>query len=256
MAIDPLSVASFAAVAIAAGLVGCFAVARRMALAADALSHVALPGIGIAIALHVHPLLGAAAMLFFGALLVWALEEATRAATETIIGVVFAAALAAGSLLTSGPDLVDALFGGPGAPSGLEATVAFVAAAGVVAFAVGARHSLVVALVSPDLARTSGIDVRRLNLAFLQVFAVTIALGLRYLGVLLMGSLLIIPAAAAKRLSTGLGSMLMVSATIAVVCGLAGTALAAWLRVEPGPVVVLLAAAIFVASLMRREAGK
>ena len=56
--------------AVAAGLVGCFAVMRRLALAADPLSHVALPGIGIALALNLHPLLGALAMLFVGALLV------------------------------------------------------------------------------------------------------------------------------------------------------------------------------------------
>jgi len=59
------------AMAAAAGLVGCFAVMRRMTLAGDALSHIALPGIGVALALHVHPVFGAAAMLFFGALLVW-----------------------------------------------------------------------------------------------------------------------------------------------------------------------------------------
>ena len=47
------------AMATAAGLVGCFAVMRRMTLAGDALSHVALPGIGIAIAFGIHPLVGA-----------------------------------------------------------------------------------------------------------------------------------------------------------------------------------------------------
>ena len=66
------------AMAVAAGLVGCFAVMRRMALAADALSHVALPGIGVALALHIHPIFGAAAMLFFGALLVWAVDGKAR----------------------------------------------------------------------------------------------------------------------------------------------------------------------------------
>jgi ABC-type Mn2+/Zn2+ transport system permease subunit len=66
------------AMAVAAGLVGCFVVMRGMALASDALSHVALPGIGVALALGLHPLLGAAAMLFFGALLVWGLERRTR----------------------------------------------------------------------------------------------------------------------------------------------------------------------------------
>src|SRR5207249_11224153 len=86
-----------AVMAAAAGVIGCFAVMRRMALAADALSHVALPGIGIALALHVHPLFGAVAMLFFGALLVWGLQHRTRLPAETIIGVLFSAALAVGS---------------------------------------------------------------------------------------------------------------------------------------------------------------
>src|SRR4029077_6450385 len=89
-----------ATMALAAGLVGCFAVMRRMALAGDALSHVALPGIGIALDPHVDPVFGASAMLFFGALLVWAIEDRSRLATETIIGVIFSAALAVGSLVT------------------------------------------------------------------------------------------------------------------------------------------------------------
>ena len=90
------------AVAVAAGLIGYFAVMRRMALAGDALSHVALPGVGLAIALRLHPLFGAAAMLFFGALLVWRIEDRAQVATETIVGVIFSAALAIGSMLASG----------------------------------------------------------------------------------------------------------------------------------------------------------
>src|SRR4029079_11135427 len=107
MSIEALALS--ATMALAAGLVGCFAVMRRMTLAADALSHVALPGIGIALALHIHPIFGAAAMLGFGALTVWALENQTRLSTETIIGVVFSVALAAGSLMTSGDELVASL---------------------------------------------------------------------------------------------------------------------------------------------------
>src|SRR5262244_2333707 len=100
--------------AAAAGLVGCFAVMRRMALAGDALSHVALPGIGVALALHIHPLFGAVAMLLFAGLLVWAIQDRSHLALETIIGVVFSGALAIGSLMTTGEDLIDALFGGAG----------------------------------------------------------------------------------------------------------------------------------------------
>jgi zinc transport system permease protein len=254
MSIEVLSLAALAAMAAAAGLVGCFAVVRRMTLAADALSHVALPGIGIAIALHLDPLLGATAMLMFGALLVWALEETTRQATETVIGVVFSASLAIGSLLTSNDDLIDALFGRPGVPSLLEASVATGLAVLIIAFMLRVRHQLVVAVISPDLARTSGIDVRRLNLIYLQVFALTIALGLRYLGVLLMGALLIIPAATAKRWSTSFGQMLAISTAVAVGSALSGTLLGASLHREAGPLVVAMAAGLFVLSLARRAA--
>jgi ABC-type Mn2+/Zn2+ transport system permease subunit len=86
--------------AVAAGLVGCFAVMQRMALAADALSHVALPGIGVALALHISPIFGAAAMLFFGGLLVWAVEGKARIGTEAVIGVLFSLALAVDSMTT------------------------------------------------------------------------------------------------------------------------------------------------------------
>jgi zinc transport system permease protein len=242
-----------AAMAAAAGLVGCFAVMRRMALAGDALSHVALPGIGIALALHVHPVFGAAAMLFFGALIVWAIEDRSRLATETIIGVIFSMALAIGSLVTSDEDLLEVLFGGAGTPSRLETAFGLVAAIGVMWFVWRRKHALVVTLVSPDIARTVGIDVQRLNLLYLEMFALTVALGLRYLGVLLMGSLIIIPAATAKRLSSNLNEMLVTAAILAIAVTIAGSAIATSMHRATGPLIVSLAAAGFFLSFLRPE---
>jgi ABC-type Mn2+/Zn2+ transport system permease subunit len=243
-----------AGMAAAAGLMGCFAVMRRMALAGDALSHVALPGIGIALALHINPLFGAAAMLLFGSLLVWAVEERSRLTTELVVGVIFSTALAIGSFLTSGPDLIDALFGGLSpAVTTTEFVFGLAAVAAVIGFVVLKKRALVIALVSPDIARTNGIDVGRLNLLYLEMFALTVALGLRYLGVLLMGSLIIIPAAAAKRLSRGLNEMLVVSAGIAVVVTLVGSGVGTWLHKPTGPVIVSLAAAVFFLTLVLTE---
>lgn len=241
------------AMAVAAGLVGCFAVMRRMALAADALSHVALPGIGVAIALQINPIFGAVAMLFFGALLVWALEQRSRAATETVVGVVFSAALAVGSLMTSGEDLIDALFGGAGVLRWPEIVFGFAAASAVMLFIVTQKHRLIVMLVSPDVARTAGINVQRLNLLYLQMFALTIALGLRYLGVLLMGALIIIPAATAKRVARNLNGMLCVAVAVAVVATALGTWIGASLHRETGPLIVTVAATAFVISLLRPQ---
>src|SRR5262249_36836251 len=114
------------------------------------------------------------------------------------------------------------------------------------------RHKLVLSLVSPDIARTAGVDVARLELRFLLVFALTIALGLRYLGVLLIGSLVIVPAATAKRLARSLNQMLLVAVVVAVLSTTAGTFAAFALHREVGPLVVVVAALCFFLSLLRR----
>jgi ABC-type Mn2+/Zn2+ transport system permease subunit len=112
---------------------------------------------------------------------------------------------------------------------------------------------LVIALVSPDLARTTGIHVARLSLLYLLAFSLTVALGLRYLGVLLMGSLIIIPAATAKHIARSLGSMLTAAVAVAVVSTLTGTSLARWIHRETGPVIIAVAAGIFFLGLFVRR---
>jgi len=241
------------AMAAASGLVGCFAVMRRMTLAGDALSHVALPGIGIAIALQIDPILGAMAMLFLGALLVWTLEAQARVGTETIIGVVFSVALALGSMMTSGEDLIEALFGGAGVLSRTDVIFGLAASFTAITFILTQKNKLVIMLVSADLARAAGIRVRLLEFLYLQAFSLTIALGLRYLGALLMGAMIIIPAATAKQLAGNLNSMLIVATLVALMAILGGSALAAHFHGETGPVIVTVAGVIFVLSLFYRR---
>lgn len=253
MVAEPITLTLSIAMAIAAGLTGCFVVMRRMALASDALSHVALPGIGIALALGIHPVFGAAAMLFFGTLLIWALERKTGIATETVIGVVFSAALALGSLMSSGEELIEALFGAGGKLGAGEIAFGLVAATAVVVVVLVKKDSLILGLVSPDIASTAGVNVGRLDLLFLETFALTVALGLRYLGVLLMGSLIIIPAATAKRLTTTLSGMLAASVVIAVVSTVAGTQAAFFLGRPSGPLIICAASTFFLLSLLRRR---
>lgn len=241
------------AMSVAAGLVGCFAVLRRMALASDALSHVALPGIGVALALGVNPVLGGVTALFLGTMLVWALAHNTRIPTEALIGVTFSAALAIGSMLTSGEELLEALFGASRRPGGVEMIASLVASLVVVTMVLRVRHRLVITLVSADLARTAGIDVERLDLVYLLVFGLTVALGLRYLGVLLMGSLVIIPAATARHLARSLGGMLAWAAGLAVAATTLGTFGAAAVHVATGPMIIAVAAALFFVGLLWRR---
>lgn len=241
------------AAAVAAGLAGGFAVLRRMTLASDAFSHVALPGIGLAVILHLNPMLGAVAALVAGAVVVWLAEHRTRVPTEAIIGVVFSAALAIGSLLTSGEELLEALFGTERAPGTVESLVGLAVSVVVVLVLYLGRHRLVLALVSSDLARTAGINVPALDFLFLLVFVCAVALGLRYLGILLMGSLIIIPGATARHLARSLDQMMLISVVLAVLAmglGLAGSAV--W-GLATGPLVIMAAAMFFFIGILVRK---
>ncbi|HEY7887326.1 MAG TPA: metal ABC transporter permease [Steroidobacteraceae bacterium] len=247
------SLALSALMAVAAGLMGSFAVMRRMVLAADPMSHIALPGIGIALVLRVNPLWGALALLLLGAVLIWAVERRTRIATEAVIGVTFAVALAVGSVITSGEQLIDALLGARGTLTLHEALFGIIGALIVIVFVLRQRNALVVRLVSPEIAMTSAVNVARLDLYFLLAFALTIGLGLRFLGVLLMGSLIIIPAAIARRFARSLGRMLTVSVVVAVAATAVGTYVASVAGRPSGPFIVMVAGGLFFLSLLRRR---
>ncbi|HEY7026358.1 MAG TPA: metal ABC transporter permease [Gemmatimonadales bacterium] len=243
------------AAAVAAGLVGSFAVMRRMALASDAMSHIALPGIGLAVLLHANPVLGGVAALVIGAVLIWLLEHRTRIPTEAVVGVVFSAALAVGSMLTSGEELLQALFGATRAPGRAEILVGLGAAVVIVVFVLLARHHLLLALVSGDLARTAGVNVARLDLSYLLAFAFTVALGLRYLGILLMGSLVIIPAATARHVTRSLDAMLAAAVGLAVAATLVGIVGASLLHLPGGPLTITVAAGFFAIGVLFRRSG-
>jgi ABC-type Mn2+/Zn2+ transport system permease subunit len=248
-----LSIASMVAVAAAAGLVGVFAIMRRMTLAADAISHIALPGLGIAFLVQVNPLVGGAAALLIGAFIIWGIELRTKIATETVTGVIFSASLAIGSILTPEGELIDTLFGDVGKLTSVSAVVGLAAALVVAALVLGLKERLTLALVSDDLARTSGLNVARLNLVYLLLFVGTVLLGLNFLGILLMGSLIIVPAAASKNLAWSFTADLLISPLIAAVSVMAGLLLAAQFDLPLGPAIVSVAAAIFFASLLLRR---
>ena len=240
-----------AAMAVAAGLVGCFAVMRRMTLAADAFSHVALPGIGLALVLKLNPLIGALVALLAGAVMIWAIEGRTKISTEAITGVVFSVALAIGALSATGEELIEALFGTPGSMTTVETIFGLVAAFAVTGFILIARDRLLVSLVSGELAIASGVRVASLQLAFLIAFAVTVALGMRYLGVLLMGSLIIIPAVVAKRIARSIDGMFATAIGAALLSTLLGSWIATVEQRPSGPVIVAIAGGLFFLSLLK-----
>ncbi|HEX7960039.1 MAG TPA: metal ABC transporter permease, partial [Terriglobales bacterium] len=196
----------------------------------------------------INPIVGAASTLFIGTLLVWGLERRTGIATEAAIGVVFAASLAVGALLTPKEDLEQALFGQLQSLTLAGFIVASAVTIAIIAIVFLRKQHLILALFSRDMAATAGVRVDRLDLEFLLLFSLTILVSLKFLGALLAGALLMIPAATGRRLATGIDTFLQYSvgtSLAAVVVGLfisSNTNFGA----SAGPVIVLVATVIFV----------
>lgn len=241
--------------AVAAGLVGSFALMKRMLLASDVISHVALPGIGLAFLFGFSPLVGGASTLFLGTLLIWRLQKQTALSTDAMIGVVFAASLAIGAALTPQEDLVEALFGRFQALSLLAFLLGVAAVLLIIFVVLQFKQQLLLSLFSPELAAATSIRVDRLNLYFLLTFSLTVLVGLRFMGALLAGALVIIPATTGRRLTSDLGHFLMVSCVVSVVATGSGLLLTTVLlppRTSPGPIVVIISALLFALSLFRK----
>jgi len=242
-----MSFALAAFTAIASGLVGSFALMRRMTLAGDALSHVALPGIGLALMYSYNPILGGALTLLVGVVIVWKVEHLSHLNTEAIIGVLFALSLAIGALtFKEAHELVETLFGGITPVTSNEFFLGSIVAALVIWFILKNRHALVLTLISKELAKTTGISTPRLQFYFLVVFAMTVILGMKFLGVLLMGSLIIVPAATARNIAKNLHSMLAISSGTALVSVLSGIVISQTYGFQLGPIIIIIASFFFV----------
>ena len=249
--------------ALAAGLVGSFALMKRMSLAGDVVSHIALPGLGLALLFKVNPLVGAAIALFCGTILIWRLQESATMTTDVAIGVIFTAALAIGIVLTPSEDLIEALFGGFQSLTALWFAIGLVAVSIIVVFILMFRHKLILSLFSPELAAATGVKVSQLNLYFLLVFSLTVLLGLRFLGAMLVGALIIIPAAIGRQLTHTLTAFLVTSSGASVLSVLLGftvsrfyphfTIASVTLNLTLGPAIIAMATILFLLSLLRKK---
>jgi ABC-type Mn2+/Zn2+ transport system permease subunit len=256
MAENFLNLGLMLVVAAASGLVGVFAIMRKMTLAGDSISHIALPGLGLALIFKINPFIGGAIALLLGAFMIWGIEEKTKISTETVIGVFFSASLALGALITPDHELIEALFGDLSSLTPFGAAIGVGAALAVILFIILFKNKLTLAIISEDLALVSGIKVSAMNLFFLLIFSLDVLLGLQFLGALLMGSLIIVPAAFARNTAHSLNGALFLS----VMAAMASVGLGYWVSGtygwDLGPTIISIAASLFFLSFLKQLASR
>jgi len=245
-----LTIAAF--VGLSAGYLGSLMILKRMALVGDALSHVALPGLALGILFNFNPFIGAFALLFGSALIVWHVERITKLYIETLVGAMFTLALAVGILIIPEADLLEALFGDITKVTLLDTIITVTVAVTALLLTRAIYKKMVLGMISEELATSSGVNVARNNLLYLLLVSLVVAIGIRIAGSLLVGFLVIVPAATAKNASSNLFRYSFLSSILGVFSASSGVVLSGYFELPPGPLVVLSGITIFVASVIVR----
>ena len=240
-------------VAVAAGPLGAFVVWRRMAYFGDATAHAAILGVALALAADLPVVWGTLAAALAMA---WAVTQlAERGHTlDATLGVLAHATLAVGLLAFSvlggaRIDLASFLFGDILAVGRRDLAVIWIGAALVAALLAWRWQALLSATLNEELARSAGIDPRREQLALMLSLAIVVAVALKVVGALLIGAMLIIPAATARSIAKSPEAMAALAVLIGALSAAAGLALS-WIADTPaGPSIVTAAACFYALSL-------
>jgi zinc transport system permease protein len=242
-------------VAVVAGPLGCFIVWRRLAYFGDTLSHAALLGVALALLFDSEITITVFAVSLAIALALLVLQRRATLSADSLLGLLAHSALALGLVVLAFMtwvriDLMGFLFGDILAASVTDIAVIYFGGAVILAVLVWIWRPLFAATVNRELAEAEGVAADRTDIIFMVLMAGVIAVAMKIVGVLLITAMLIIPAAAARRFSTGPEQMALIAAAIgagSVVLGLFGSL--KW-DTPSGPSIVVAALLFFIVGLL------
>jgi zinc transport system permease protein len=241
--------------AITVGPLGCFVIWRRMAYFGDTMAHSALLGVALSLLFNLNLMLSVFIVAAVVSLLLLLLQKRGALSTDALLGILSHSALSIGLVMVAFMtwvriDLVGFLFGDILAVS--EADIDLVWGGGIlVLFAiVYLWRPLLASTVNPELAEAEGLQPERARLYFMLLMALVIAIAMKIVGILLITSLLIIPAATARRFATSPEIMAVLASVIGALAVTGGLFGSLHFDTPSGPSIVVAAMGLFVLSLL------
>lgn len=246
------------AVALVAGPLGSFAVWRRMAYFGDTLAHSALLGITFGLLLGVNLNLAVAVGCLLLALILVGMQSNRFLATDTLLGILSHSTLALGLVcvsLFSGTriDLLAYLFGDILSVNKLDLITIWLISMAVIGALIWLWRPLLAITVHEELAQVEGIPVNKVRTALMLLMALVIAIAMKVVGVLLITALLIIPAAASRRLTHTPEAMAIGASVLGSIAVCLGLCASYFWDSPAGPSIVLAATLLFVLTLSKKQ---
>lgn len=243
--------------ALIAGPLGVFIVWRRMAYFGDTLSHSALLGVGLGFWLSINPILTVIFVCVILAASLVILQSNQKLASDTLLGILAHSTLSLGIIVVAflqglRVDLFGYLFGDILAMSWQEVFYIYLIAAIVLIFIIKLWRSLLLSTLNADLAIVAGLSPQKLQFILMLLLAMVIAVAMKIIGVLLITSLLIIPAACARNFAKSPEQMAILASFIGMLAVSLGLASSYYFDLPTGPAIVVNAALLFLLSRLKR----
>ncbi len=241
--------------ALIAGPLGCFVVWRRMAYFGDTMAHSALLGVALSFLMGANLMVGVFAVAALVALALLLLQRQASLSTDALLGILSHSTLAVGLVLVAFMswvriDLMGFLFGDILAVSRLDIAVIYLGGLVILGLLIVLWRPLLAGTVSPELAEAEGQRPEMARVMLMILMASVIAIAMKLVGVLLITSLLIIPAATARRLSTTPEQMALIASGLGALAVIGGLMSSLRWDTPSGPSIVVAALVLFVVSLI------
>ncbi|KPL98873.1 MULTISPECIES: zinc ABC transporter permease subunit ZnuB [Vibrio] len=244
-------------IALIAGPLGSFVVWRKMAYFGDTLAHASLMGLALGFLFNINLYLALLICCLMLAVLLVTLQKQKLVATDTLLGILAHSALSLGLVAVSfldnvRVDLMSYLFGDLLAVSPTDLVFIYAGAAVIGLVLAIFWRPLLSTTVNEDLAAVDGINIDLMRLILMLLVGIVIAVGMKFVGALIMTSLLIIPAATARKFANTPEQMAFLASVIGSIAVFGGLSLSWFYDTPAGPSVVISAAAMFMLSQMYR----
>ncbi|MBE8567311.1 hypothetical protein BCT63_08595 [Vibrio kanaloae] len=244
-------------IALIAGPLGSFVVWRKMAYFGDTLAHASLMGLALGFLFNINLYFALLICCLMLAVLLVTLQKQKLVATDTLLGILAHSALSLGLVAVSfldnvRVDLMSYLFGDLLAVSPTDLVFIYAGAAVIGLVLAIFWRPLLSTTVNEDLAAVDGINIDLMRLILMLLVGIVIAVGMKFVGALIMTSLLIIPAATARKFANTPEQMAFLASIIGSIAVFGGLSLSWFYDTPAGPSVVISAAAMFMLSQMYR----
>ncbi len=245
-------------VSVTCAILGVFLVLRRDAMIGHGLAHVTFGGVALGMLLNVAPLSVALAVAILSALGIMKLKERAGLYGDTAIGIISSLGMALGIFLVSlaggfNLDLFGYLFGNVLAIDPGEVWVAFLLTLAVLATVAFFYQEFLFLTFDSESARASGVRVEWLDSLMAVLTAVTVVVGMKVVGILLISALLVIPAAGALQVARNFKGAMALSAVLAGVSAAGGLIAAFYLDWPPSGTIVLASGVLFLVLFASRQ---